>query len=145
MATTKKAAAKSAAPVKKAITVKTPAPAKKAVAKAVAEPAKTKPLKEKLNKSQLAAHLAATSGVELKGVRAVMAALEATMLASLQKKGAGEFAIPGLVRVAALQVPAKKARKGINPFTKEEQVFKAKPATVKLKATFFKKLKDAAL
>ena len=145
MATTKKAAAKSAAPVPKAILGKKPAPAKKAVAKAVVEPAKTKPLKEKLNKTQLAAHLAATSGVELKGVRAVLAALEATMLASLQKKGAGEFAIPGLIRVAAIQVPAKKARKGINPFTKEEQVFKAKPATVKLKATFFKKLKDAAL
>ena len=76
---------------------------------------------------------------------AVLAALEATMLASLQKKGAGEFSIPGLVRVAAIQVPAKKARKGINPFTKEEQIFKAKPATVKLRATFFKKLKDAAL
>lgn len=145
MATTKKAAAKSAAPVPKAIPGKKPVPAKKAVAKAVVESPKTKPLKEKLNKTQLTAHLAATSGVELKGVRAVLAALEATMLASLQKKGAGEFAIPGLVRVAAIQVPAKKARKGINPFTKEEQVFKAKPATVKLKATFFKKLKDAAL
>lgn len=145
MATTKKAAAKSAAPVQKAIPGKKPAPAKKVVDKAVLESPKTKPLKEKLNKTQLTAHLAATSGVALKGVRAVMAALEATMLASLQKKGAGEFAIPGLVRVAAIQVPAKKARKGINPFTKEEQVFKAKPATVKLKATFFKKLKDAAL
>jgi len=57
----------------------------------------------------------------------------------------GEFTLPGIVRVAVQQVPAKKARKGIDPFTKEERVFKAKPASVKLKARFFKKLKDAAL
>lgn len=50
-----------------------------------------------------------------------------------------------MVRVAVQQVPAKKARKGIDPFTKVERVFKAKPASVKLKARFFKKLKDAAL
>ena len=78
-------------------------------------------------------------------MRSVMAALESTMLASVHKKGAGEFTLPGIVRVAVQQVPAKKARKGIDPFTKEERVFKAKPASVKLKARFFKKLKDAAL
>jgi nucleoid DNA-binding protein len=41
-------------------------------------------------------------------------------------------------------VPAKKARKGINPFTKEETMFKATPASVKLKVRPLKKLKDAA-
>ena len=61
------------------------------------------------------------------------------------RSGAGAFTLPGMVRVAVQQVPAKKARKGIDPFTKEERVFKAKPASVKLKARFFKKLKDAAL
>ena len=104
-----------------------------------------KPIKETFNKTSLAAHLAATSGVDVKAVRSVMAALESTMLASVHKKGAGEFTLPGIVRVAVQQVPAKKARKGIDPFTKEERVFKAKPASVKLKARFFKKLKDAAL
>lgn len=83
--------------------------------------------------------------MDLKSVRAVMAALEATVLASLQKKAVGEFSLPGLVRVSAANVPATKARKGINPFTKEPTVFKAKPATVKLKARFFKKLKDVAV
>jgi nucleoid DNA-binding protein len=145
MATIKKSSAKTVAPVKKTTVPKKAVPAKVVAVKAAAEPVKVKPFKDKLNKTQLIAHLAAASGVELKGVRAVLAALEATMLASLHKKGVGEFAIPGLVRVAAIQVPAKKARKGINPFTKEEQVFKAKPATVKFRATFFKKLKDAAI
>lgn len=104
-----------------------------------------KPIKESLNKTGLVNHLAQSSGVEPKAVKAVMAALEATVLASVNKKGAGAFVLPGLLKVTAVSVPAKKARKGINPFTKEETVFKAKPATVKLKVRPLKKLKDAAL
>ena len=96
------------------------------------------------NKTSLAAHLAATSGVDVKSVRAVMAALENTMLASVHKKGAGAFTLPGMVRVAVQQVPAKKARKGIDPFTKEERWFAAKAASVKVKIRALKKLKDAA-
>jgi nucleoid DNA-binding protein len=133
--TTKASVAKPATAVKKA------AP-KTAAAKPVVA---VKPIKETFNKTSLAAHLAATSGMDVKAVRSVMAALESTMLAAVHKKGAGEFTLPGIVRVAVQQVPAKKARKGIDPFTKEERVFKAKPASVKLKARFFKKLKDAAL
>lgn len=104
-----------------------------------------KPIKTTLNKTSLVAHLAEASGVELRGVKAVMAALEGTVLASVNKKGAGAFVLPGLLKVTAIAVPAKKARKGINPFTKEETVFKAKPATTKLKVRPLKKLKDAAL
>ena len=44
-----------------------------------------------------------------------------------------------------VNVPAKKKRTGIDPFTKEECVFAAKPATVKIKMRALKKLKDAAL
>lgn len=104
-----------------------------------------KPIKTTLNKTSLVAHLAEASGVEPRGVKAVMAALEGTVLASVNKKGAGAFVLPGLLKVTAIAVPAKKARKGINPFTKEETVFKAKPATTKLKVRPLKKLKDAAL
>lgn len=138
MATAKKA--KSVAPKKtKAASAKAP--------KAAAKPAAgtMKPMKESLNKTGLVNHLAQTSGVEPKGVKAVMAALEDTVLASVNKKGAGAFVLPGLLKVTAVAVPAKKARKGINPFTKEETVFKAKPATVKLKVRPLKKLKDAAV
>jgi hypothetical protein len=144
MATAKKSTPAKAAPKTVKATAK---PAAKAAVKAApAKPAAAlKPIKEAFNKTSLAAHLAATSGVDVKSVRAVMAALENTMLASVHKKGAGAFTLPGIVRVAVQQVPAKKARKGLDPFTKEERVFKAKPASVKLKARFFKKLKDAAV
>ena len=119
-------------------------------AKTVAKAAKPaagpmKPIKEAFNRTGLVNHLAESSGVESKAVKAVMAALEGTVLASVNKKGAGAFVLPGLLKVTAIAVPAKKARKGINPFTKEETVFKARPATTKLKVRPLKKLKDAAL
>lgn len=146
MATAKKA--KAAAPKKTTKAAKAPrAAAKPAKATKAAQPAAgtMKPIKESLNKTGLVNHLAQASGVEPKSVKAILSALEGTVLASVNKKGAGAFVLPGLLKVTAVSVPAKKARKGINPFTKEETVFKAKPATVKLKVRPLKKLKDAAL
>ncbi len=100
--------------------------------KAKAAPAAPKPIKEALNKSSLVAHI-----VEA-------AALEGAVAGSVHKKGAGSFQLPGLLKITAVSVPAKPKRKGINPFTKEEQWFAAKPASVKVKIRPLKKLKDAA-
>ncbi len=119
---------------------------KKAAPKAAAtKPAAPKPIKEALTKSGLVAHIADTSGVAAKDVRAVLASLENTVAGSISKKGVGSFTLPGLLKITSVKVPAKPKRKGINPFTKEEQVFAAKPATVKVKVRPLKKLKDAAL
>lgn len=148
MATAKKpTAAKKASPVKAAPKKAAPKTAAKPVAKKPAAPvaAPLKPIKTTFNKTTLLAHVAQVSGQESKVVKAVLGALEATLLASINKKGAGEFSWPGVVKVTAQQVPAKKARKGIDPFTKVERMFAAKPASVKVKARFFKKVKDAAL
>jgi len=117
---------------------------KKAAPKVAAKPAAPKPIKEALSKSGLVAHLAETSGVSAKDVRAVLAALEGAVVGSVHKKGAGSFMLPGLLKISAISVPAKPKRKGINPFTKVEQWFAAKPATVKIKVRALKKLKDAA-
>jgi nucleoid DNA-binding protein len=111
---------------------------------ASSKPAAPKPIKEALSKSGLVAHLAETTGVVAKDVRSVLAALEGAVHASINKKGAGAFTLPGLLKIAVVNVPAKPKRKGINPFTKEEQWFAAKPATVKVKVRPLKKLKDAA-
>ena len=54
------------------------------------------------------------------------------------------FVLPGPLKITVTNVPAKPKRKGVNPFTGEEMIFKAKPATVKVKARPMKKLKDAA-
>ncbi len=135
---TKKAPAKAKAAPKK------PA-AKTAAKKAAAKPAELKPIKTAFTKASLMAHLAEQSCVEPKAVKAVMAALEATALASVSKKGLGEFTMPGLLKVVAQKVPAKARRYGKNPFTGQEQWFAAKPATIKVKVRPMKKLKDAAL
>lgn len=147
MATANKATSKtSTKKAVKASAAKTPA--KKAVkpVKAVTKAIDAgKPIKSALNKTALVAHLAAASAVEPKAVKAVLASLEATMLASVHKKGLGSFTLPGLLKVNVVQVPAKKKRTGIDPFTKVERVFAAKPASVKIKTRALKKLKDAAL
>jgi nucleoid DNA-binding protein len=146
MATAKKA------PAKKAAAKTAPKAAPKAAAKpAAAAPQKPvitgalKPIKTAFNKTGLIAHLASTAAVDPKAVKAVVAALEATIAASVAKKGAGSFTMPGLFKVTSVHVPAKKARVGIDPFTKVERKFAAKPATTKVKVRAMKKLKDAAL
>ena len=113
-------------------------PAKKSARKAAA------PVKTVLSKSALVHHLAGTTGAAGKDVRAILAALEETIRSSISRKGPRTFVLPGILKITAVAVPAKKARKGINPFTGEETVFKAKPATVKVKVSPMKKLKDAA-
>jgi len=141
---TKKPASKPA-PAKKL--VKAAAPAKKAVKAAAPNKvvAPAKPIKTAFNKTSLLTHLADMAAVEIKAVKAVIASLEATILASVHKKGLGSFTLPGLLKVNVINVPAKKKRTGIDPFTKQERVFAAKPATVKIKTRALKKLKDAAL
>lgn len=110
-----------------------------------AAPKAAKPIKEVLTKSGLTQYLVEASGVASKDVKAVMAALDGAILASVNKKGAGSFVLPGVLKITTQQVAATKARKGINPFTGEPTVFKAKPATVKTKIRALKRLKDAAV
>ena len=139
------AAKKAAAPVAK----KAAAPAaKKAVAPTAkpataAVPAALKPIKTAFNKTTLIAHLAEQSGVEPKATKAVLAALESAILASVHKKGSGEFTLPGVLKIGLQQVAAKKKRFGKDPFTGEERWFPAKPSAVKIKTRALKKLKDA--
>lgn len=128
MATKKVSAPKTAA-------TKKVAPSKAAVAK---------PIKEVLNKTGLLAYVAEHSGVELKSVRLVMAALETAVASSVSKKGAGSFVLPGLLKITAQKIAAKPKRKGLNPFTGTEQWFAAKSASMKIRVRPLKKLKDAA-
>jgi len=128
------------------------ATAKKAIKKTTARKApaaKTvsaaKPIKTAFNRTSLNQHVAEQAGVEPKVVKAVLAALEVAILSSVHKKGLGEFTLPGLLKITALSVPAKKKRFGKDPFSGEERWFAAKPASIKIKTRALKKLKDAAL
>ena len=135
---TKKAAAKKA-PAKKAAAKK--APAKKAPAKV---PAKVKAISEKMTKTQIVGTIADNTGLSKKQVSDVMQQLENLIEGSIKKRGAGEFTIPGLMKVTTVRKPAVRARKGINPFTGEETMFKAKPASTAVKIRPLKKMKEFA-
>ena len=113
-------------------------------AKAPAKAAAPKPIKDVMSKSALVAHIAGATEVAAKDVKAVLASIESTISGAISKKGLGSFTLPGLFKVTVVKVPAKPKRTGVNPFTKETQVFAAKPASVKVKVRPLKKLKDAA-
>lgn len=141
---TKKAAAKKA-PAKKAAAKKVAAK-KAAPAKQAAAPAKkVAPLiKDKLTKTQIVATIAESTSLSKKQVGDVLGELESLMERSLKKRAVGEFTLPGLMKITTVKKPAKKARKGINPFTGEETTFAAKPASVAVKVRPLKKMKDFA-
>lgn len=88
--------------------------------------------------------LADQTGVSKKEVTAVLDGLAALAHAHLKKGGSGEFSVPALgIKLRRIIKPAREARKGTNPFTGEEIMIKAKPATTSVKATALKALKDA--
>ena len=101
-------------------------------------------IKDKYTKTQILDAIAEGTELTRKQVGAVLDGLAEVMERHLKKGAAGEFALPGLLKVTTVRKPAVKARKGINPFTKEEVMFKAKPACTVVKVRPLKKLKDMA-
>lgn len=95
-------------------------------------------------KSEILSNIAKSTELSRKQVAAVLEALGAQIKAAVSKKGAGIFTVPGLMKITVVQKPAVPARKGINPFTKQEQMFKAKPARRVIKVRPLKALKDMA-
>jgi nucleoid DNA-binding protein len=140
----KKVAAKKA-PAKKVAAKKAVAKKKKAPAKKAAAPAKkATALKAKLTKSHILASISESTELTKKQVASVLTELETLIERSIKKRSVGEFTLPGLMKVTTVKKPAKKARKGINPFTGEETMFKAKPASIAVKIRPLKKLKEFA-
>ena len=100
--------------------------------------------KKAATKSEILTNIATTTKLTRKQVASVFDALSQQIKAGVGKKGPGTFTVPGLMKIVVIQKPATKARKGINPFTKEEQMFKAKPARKVIKVRPLKALKDFA-
>src|SRR5687767_5141485 len=96
------------------------------------------------SKSEILATIATNTELSRKQVASVFEALSGLIKASVSKKGPGLFVVPGLMKIMVIQKPATKAHKGINPFTKEEVMFKAKPARKLIKVRPLKALKDMA-
>ena len=95
-------------------------------------------------KGEILASIAGTTELSRKQVSSVFEALAGLIGKNVGKKGPGLFVVPGLMKITVVTKPAQPARKGINPFTKQEQMFKAKPARKVIKVRPLKALKDMA-
>ncbi|MEI6675120.1 MAG: HU family DNA-binding protein [Verrucomicrobiota bacterium] len=99
-------------------------------------------IKSKYSKTQILDAIAAGTALSRKQVSAVLDSLGDVIEAHVKKNAVGEFVLPGLLKISTVRKPATKARKGINPFTKEEVMFKAKAASTVVKVRPLKGLKD---
>jgi len=123
---------------------------KKAVKKkaAKAAPAATGPaIKDKYTKTQILMELAETTELSKKQVASVLDELAILIERHVKKRGAGEFTLPGILKIKAVKKPARKARKNVpNPFRPGEMMdIAAKPATTKVKVLPLQKLKNMVL
>merc|ERR1712113_968478 len=84
--------------------------------------------------------VAETCGLKTKDVKAVIEGI--VTVAADQLKKNGSFKLAGALNLKLKKKPARPARKGVNPFTKEPCVFKAKPASKTVRALPMKKLKE---
>lgn len=118
---------------------------KKTAKKKAAAPAKRiKSFKEPMTKSAMMAEIAEQTELTKKQVASVFESLTDIISGHVKKGAAGTCTVPGLMKIKTIRKPATKARKGINPFTGEETVFKAKPARTVVKVLPLKALKDMA-
>jgi nucleoid DNA-binding protein len=108
--------------------------------------ATVRPVKDMLTKSALIGLISEENGITRDAAKGAFATIENAMLGSVHPRGAGEFTLPGLLKVSLRKVPARKAGTLVrNPSTGEMVPGAAKPASVRVKIRALSKLKTAAL
>ncbi len=95
-----------------------------------------------MNKTEIMTALVEATGLTKQQATGLFDELAALIKKNLGEQGPGEFSIPSLMKIKVVRKPATEERTGINPFTKEETVFKAKPASNAVKIVPLKGLKD---
>jgi nucleoid DNA-binding protein len=101
--------------------------------------------KTPMSKSAMMEQIAGNTGLAKKQVSSVFDELTLLIEGHIKKGAVGQFTLPGLMKIEVRRKPATKARKGINPFTGVETIFKAKPARNVVKIRPLKKIKDMVL
>lgn len=97
--------------------------------------------KKRMSKTEFLEAVANESGLDKKQVNAVLEGMTGVIYKEL--KAQNEVVIPGLLKLTAVTKPAVPEREGLNPFTKEKTMFKAKPERTVIKPRPLKALKDA--
>ncbi|MCZ6854836.1 MAG: HU family DNA-binding protein [Gammaproteobacteria bacterium] len=119
---------------------------KKASAKSKAKQVPTKPktvaVKTKMTKTAILNELAEKTELSRKQVASVLDELETLIERHIKKRGAGEFTLPGLFKIRSVKRPATKKRLGRNPATGEEIMIGPKPASIRVRVTALKRLKE---
>ncbi len=118
------------------------APARKASKKQATPKRKITATKAPMTKSAMMDEVAGNAGLTKKQVSSVFDELSILIERHIKKGAVGKFVLPGLLKIEVKRKPATKARKGINPFTGEETMFKAKPARNVVKIRPLKRMKD---
>lgn len=95
-----------------------------------------------LNKQKLLQHIAKNSNLTKKTVNTVLEELYNTIKDHIKPFGPQKFILPGIFKITIKTIPEQKEKLGINPFTKKQTIFKAKPESKKIKIKALKKLKD---
>ena len=95
-----------------------------------------------MTKSEILSGIAESTGLSKNDVNSVFEAMAGQIKKSLGQGGSGAYTIHGLMKLIVVRKPATEERMGINPFTKEETMFKAKPACNVVKIRPLKNLKD---
>ena len=101
---------------------------------AAKKPFKATPASKRRSRGDVVRQIATGTGLKPRQVKEVFEGLQALMAADLGKRGPGEFNVLGLIKLRTVNKPATPARKGRNPFTGEEIMIKAKPASRKVRA-----------
>ena len=99
-------------------------------------------VKKPMTKTEILNEVAGNTGLTKKQVASVFDEFAILIERHIKKRSPGKFVFPGLLKIEVKRKPATKARKGINPFTGEETVFKAKPARRAVKISPLKKVKE---
>ncbi len=107
-----------------------------------AAPAKMPTIKEPLSKSSMIKTITDVTSLQKRDVVSVIDCLTQVIEKHVKSGGPGMFVMPGLLKIVVVKKPARPARKGVNPFTGEEIMIKARPAYKAVKIKALKKLKE---
>jgi nucleoid DNA-binding protein len=95
-----------------------------------------------MSKTRIISDIAETTDLSRGQVSSVLDALEVLIERHIKKRSVGEFTLPGLLKIRSVKRPASKARMGRNPATGEEILIGPKPASIRVRVTALKKLKE---
>jgi nucleoid DNA-binding protein len=95
-----------------------------------------------MTKTELITALVNSTGLSKAQVTAFFDELTKLIAQNIGEGGPGEFTLPNLAKIKVSRKPAVPEHMGIDPFTKQERLFKEKPARNVVKINALKGLKD---